>query len=640
MGRQETIANGPVGRLDLMVYRDAVHGFRLDLASSDPAFSREAVRSYFADFTEFLTQLVSQDSAQPMVHLDVLSERDRAAVASWQGGPTADVPAVTLDDLVRAQVAATPTGTALVDDRGVELSYAEFDGRVNALAAVMVAGGVRTGDRVAVLLPRSGDLVVALAAVLRAGAAYVPIDPEYPAERVAAILADATPSLLVTDRAYDAEVPVLRLDAELPDSETVAVNRPLIGSDTAYVIFTSGTTGRPKGVAVSHEAIVNRLLWMRDDYQITASDRILQKTPDGFDVSVWEFFLPLITGATVVVARDGGHKDPVYLAEVIEAQRVSVAHFVPSMLTAFLASNPDPARLASLRRVFFSGEALPAVAALEADRLFANASLHNLYGPTEAAVDVTAQPVGSGDTAVVPIGRPVLNTTTVVLDSWLRPVGPGVVGELYLGGIQLAHGYLGQPALTASRFVAAEDGTRLYRTGDLVRWNGRGELEYLGRADDQVKIRGFRIELDEIRNVLESHPQVKAAAVVAFDHPAGGKFLAAYLTTSGSVDEVREYSARRLPDYMVPTVFTVLDSLPTTVNGKLDRRALPTPDLGTATGAGRAPETPVETTLAEIFTDVLHLHEARVTRSCRFRSTTTSSPSVGTRCSPPAWLLG
>uniref|UniRef100_UPI002FCD7B87 amino acid adenylation domain-containing protein n=1 Tax=Kineosporia rhizophila TaxID=84633 RepID=UPI002FCD7B87 len=593
----------------------------LDLYLEDDTVQLQGLVSYATDvldhstahrFTQVLTTVltaIAETPDQRLADLDLLPAEDQAHVVGWQAGTTADVPRVTLDDLLRAQVAATPAGTALVDDLGVELSYAEFDGRVNALAVVMIAGGVRTGDRVAVLLPRSGDLVVTLAAVLRAGAAYVPIDPEYPAERVAAILVDATPSLLVTDRAYDAEVPVLRVDAELPDTETGVVNRPLIGSDTAYVIFTSGTTGRPKGVAVSHEAIVNRLLWMRDDYQITASDRILQKTPDGFDVSVWEFFLPLITGATVVVARDGGHKDPVYLAEVIEAQRVSVAHFVPSMLAAFLASDPDPSRLTSLRQVFFSGEALPAAAALQADALFSNASLHNLYGPTEAAVDVTAQPVGSCDTAVVPIGRPVLNTTTVVLDSWLRPVGPGVVGELYLGGVQLAHGYLGQPALTASRFVAAEDGTRLYRTGDLVRWNGRGELEYLGRADDQVKIRGFRIELDEIRNVLESHPQVKAAAVVALEHPAGGKFLAAYLTTSGSVDEVREYSAQRLPDYMVPTAFTVLDTLPTTVNGKLDRRALPAPQLGTSGGTGRVASTATESVLAQVFADVLRLPE-------------------------------
>ncbi len=346
--------------------------------------------------------------------------------------------------------------------------------------------------------------MVTLAAVLRAGAAYVPIDPEYPAERVAAILADATPSLLVTDRAYDAEVPVLRLDAELPDTETVAVNRPSIGSDTAYVIFTSGTTGRPKGVAVSHEAIVNRLLWMRDNYQITASDRILQKTPDGFDVSVWEFFLPLITGATVVVARDGGHKDPVYLAEIIEAQQVSVAHFVPSMLTAFLASNPDPSKLTSLRQVFSSGEALPTAAALEADRLFANASLHNLYGPTEAAVDVTAQPVGSGDTAVVPIGVPVRNTTTVVLDSWLRPVGPGVVGELYLAASS-------SPTATSAKPRSRPPGSSPVRTAPActapaTSCAGTGEASSNTSAGRTIRSRSAASASSSTRSATSSNP--------------------------------------------------------------------------------------------------------------------------------------
>ncbi|WP_143545830.1 amino acid adenylation domain-containing protein, partial [Rhodococcus sp. 14-2470-1a] len=327
--------------------------------------------------------------------------------------------------------------------------------------------------------------------------------------RITHILDDASPTVVITEEFLDTPA----VSARLTRGERVApvLTRALTPADTAYVLFTSGTTGRPKGVMISHQAIINRLTWMAEDYAIGPGDRILQKTPAVFDVSVWEFFLPAVIGATLVVAKDGGHKDPSYLAEVIDRHHITVLHFVPAMLAAFLTATPDPDRLASVRRVFFSGEALPAANAAAADRLFTGADLHNLYGPTEAAVDVTAAPIHAdalADVVTVPIGTPVANTTTHVLDTWLRPVPIGVTGELYLGGVQLADGYIGRTDLTASRFVATGSGQRLYRTGDLVRWNHAGELDYLGRSDDQVKIRGFRIELDEIRTVLEHHPAV------------------------------------------------------------------------------------------------------------------------------------
>ncbi|OZC57837.1 hypothetical protein CH289_03045, partial [Rhodococcus sp. RS1C4] len=341
-------------------------------------------------------------------------------------------------------------------------------------------------------------------------------------------------------------------------------------------------------------------------------DRILQKTPAVFDVSVWEFFLPAVVGATLVVAKDGGHKDPSYLAEVIDRHQITVLHFVPAMLAAFLGATPDPDRLASVRLVFFSGEALPAANAADADRLFLGAELHNLYGPTEAAVDVTAAPVHASalaDAVTVPIGTPVANTTTHVLDTWLRPVPVGVTGELYLGGVQLADGYIGRTDLTASRFVATGSGQRLYRTGDLVRWNHAGELDYLGRSDDQVKIRGFRIELDEIRTVLEHHPAVSTAVVIAADHPGGNdKYLAAYYVgTDVTDDELREHLTARVPDYMIPTVFIPIDTVPVTPNGKLDRRALPTPDLTGALTGGQELETDAEKALGRLFREVLGL---------------------------------
>ncbi|MBB5837191.1 non-ribosomal peptide synthetase [Kribbella italica] len=517
-------------------------------------------------------------------------------------GETVDVPATTLDELVRRQAPATPNAAAVIADDGTELTYRQFDARVNALAHLLVEQGVQVGERVAVALPRSAELVVALAGVIRAGAAYVPIDPEYPAERVKHILADATPRVVIDD-----EFVQQHFDAGVVDSPQLS--RPLLPTDPAYVIFTSGTTGRPKGVQISHQAIVNRLWWMRDDYRIGTSDRVLLKTPFTFDVSVWEFFLPLMTGATVVVARDGGHKDPQYLLEVIERHAVTVTHFVPSMLQAFLTSNPDKSSVASVRRVFCSGEALPVSPAANAVALFENAEVHNLYGPTEAAVDVTAHPVVGGDAVSVPIGGPVANTTTRILDAWLRPVPVGVAGELYLGGVQLADGYVARAGLTAGRFVAADDGARWYRTGDVVRWNTQGQLEYLGRSDDQVKIRGNRIELGEIQAVLAQHPEVSGAAVVALEHPAGGQYLAAYVTTTSTEEALREQLARSLPDYMVPATFIRLDRFPVTANGKLDRKALPRPDLAAGAANGRPPETDTEIAVAGLFRGVLRLGE-------------------------------
>ncbi|MFG1923178.1 amino acid adenylation domain-containing protein [Cryptosporangium sp. NPDC048952] len=577
-------------------------------------FDAATAERFVAVFTSVLEAIAAGPEAR-IGELDLVPAPERQQLDGWSRGETVDDPQVTLDELVRRQVAARPDAVAVTADDGTELHFGEFDARVNALAHLLVEKGVRVGDRVAVALPRSADLVVALAGVIRAGAAYVPIDPDYPAERINHILEDATPRVVITEHSAGR----LAIDDEpLPqhlDAGGIAppqLSRPLLPADAAYVIFTSGTTGRPKGVQVTHHAIVNRLRWMRNDYQIGESDRVLLKTPFIFDVSVWEFFLPLVTGATVVVARHGGHTDPHYLLDVIDRREVTVAHFVPSMLQAFLASDPSRTSVKSVRRVFFSGEALPVSPAIGAVELFEHADLHNLYGPTEAAVDVTAQPVVRAelvDAVGVPIGVPVANTSVRVLDTWLRPVPIGVAGELYLGGVQLADGYVGRAGLTAERFVADDQGARLYRTGDVVRWNAQGQLEYLGRSDDQVKIRGFRIELEEIRAVLEQHPSVSGAAVVARDHPAGGQYLAAYVTGHEPAD-LREHLARSLPDYMVPATFTRLDAFPVTANGKLDRRALPEPELAVA--EGREPQTDTEIALARVFHEVLHLDEIGV----------------------------
>ncbi|MFI6079390.1 amino acid adenylation domain-containing protein, partial [Actinoplanes sp. NPDC051343] len=367
----------------------------------------------------------------------------------------------------------------------------------------------------------------------------------------------------------------------LSDADRVGV---LLPAHPAYVIYTSGSTGRPKGVVTSHEAIVSHLLWMQDEYALTAEDRVLHKTPVSFDVSVWELLWPLVVGATMVVARPGGHRDPAYLIETIQASRVTTIHFVPSLLNVFLTEVKER-DLGSLRRVFCSGEALPeSVRQLCAARL--GVPLHNLYGPTEAAIDVTHWDSSRSDPAMgVSIGRPVWNTRVFVLDGFLQPVPPGVAGELYLAGTQLARGYLSRVGLTAERFVACPfggAGERMYRTGDVVRWRADGCLEFVGRSDDQVKVRGFRIELGEIEAALTRHAGVaQAVAMVREDQP-GQRRLVAYVITTGTdagvgVDGgvLREFVAGVLPEYMVPAVVVVLDVLPLTTNGKVDRAVLP-----------------------------------------------------------------
>ncbi|MGW4563939.1 non-ribosomal peptide synthetase, partial [Streptomyces sp. NPDC004561] len=535
--------------------------------------------------------------------IPLLTPDERGQVLHEWNATAREVPDTTLPDLFEAQAARTPDAVALVAD-GRETTYAEFAGRVARLAGRLREQGVREGDFVAVAVPRSAELVVALHAVLAAGAAYVPVDVDYPAERIGWMMEDAAPVLLLTTGEAASglpasDVPRLLVD-ETPDSGSAApvrAERRLTGDSPAYVIFTSGSTGRPKGVVVPHKAITNSLLWMQDQYRIGPGDRVLLKTPCGFDTSLWEFFWTLQTGAALVVAAPGGHKDPAYLADLIRRESVTCVQFVPSMLQAFLRE-PSVAGCTGLRQVFSIGEALPPETV---DRFFAvlGARLHNLYGPTEAAVEITyAECVRSGRTTVVPIGRPLWNSRVYVLDEALRLLPPGVPGELYLAGRQLAAGYVHRPELTAERFVAdpfGAPGERMYRTGDVVRWTPDGELEYLGRADQQVKLRGQRIEPGEIETALLRHGSVAQAAVVVREDASGARRLVAYVVPAGPVptaeaparvpvDELLAHAAATLPDYMVPAAVVPLDALPLTPNGKLDRKALPAP------AAVRAPD--------------------------------------------------
>ncbi len=577
--------------------------------------------------------------------------------------PELDRPAdPAIHELFDARAQAVPDAVALVA-RDAALTYAELDRRSDRLAHHLRSLGIGLEAPVGICLERSVEMVVALLAVLKAGAAYVPLDPDYPADRLLFMAEDAVaraprPVVLTQEHLLDSlpwsgdgnggsggAIECIALDRPTPTLAEVPAAGPVDDPGRApaarpprealaYMIYTSGSTGRPKGVMNAHRGVVNRLLWMQAAFGLDGTDAVLQKTPMSFDVSVWEFFWPLATGARLVMAEPKGHQDPAYLVETIERERITTMHFVPAMLEAFV-EEPGLDRCRTLRRIVTSGEALPGDLAHRCiERV--GAPLHNLYGPTEAAVDVTAWPA-SGDPKEqgVPIGRPVANTQILVMDRELRPSPRGVPGELLIGGVQVARGYLGRPALTAERFVPAPDagdapavpGARLYRTGDRVRTLAGGEIEFLGRLDSQVKVRGFRVELGEVEARCATHPAIREAAVVVQGEAADARRLVAFLIPEDpdafDLAAVREHLAETLPDHMVPSLLVPIDELPLSPSGKVDRKALarrPLPGaagapgadtkagLGRAGGAGFvAPASEVERAIAGIWRELLGL---------------------------------
>ncbi|MEV8230337.1 amino acid adenylation domain-containing protein [Streptomyces sp. NPDC079167] len=611
--RARNLSAGPVDDLTVNIYdRSDGHGLRIDHDGNPALYGDEELAAHQERFLQLLERLSLADPHVPTAAHGIATEAEAELVLRTFNDTERALPPTTLIGPIEARAARTPDATALVYG-DTSLTYEELNTRANRLARHLRTLGARPGAVVAVSVPRSVELVVSLLAVLKAGAAYLPLDPDYPERRLAYMLRDAAPVCAVTDRAgrlpEDTGTPLVVLDG-LDVSEYLWVNpsRPLTPAHPAYVIYTSGSTGRPKGVVVSHGAIDNRLRWMQNTYGLTADDRVLQKTPSSFDVSVWEFFWPLRQGAVLVVAEAGGHKDPAYLARLIREQSVTTCHFVPSMLQVFLAEpGADADTCASLRRVFCSGEALPRETADAFGRGLPGVGLHNLYGPTEAAVDVTSHPCAADATGPVPIGRPVWNTRLYVLDAALQPCPPGVPGELYLAGRQLADGYLNRPELTASRFVADPFGRpaeRMYRTGDLARWTEQGEVVYLGRTDDQVKLRGQRIELGEIETALTARDGVDAACALVREDRPGEQRLVGYITGRADPVAVRASLTRELPEHMVPAAVVALDAFPLSANGKLDRRALPAPVFSGGAGA-RRPSDAREEALTRLFAQVL-----------------------------------
>ncbi|WP_431840717.1 amino acid adenylation domain-containing protein, partial [Gordonia hongkongensis] len=600
---------------------------------------------------------LADDADLPVADLPILTAAEADAQQQLSVGPAVVLPDLTIPAAIAAADHLRASEAVAVRFGGRTLTHREFAARVATLARELIALGIGPEDCVAVCMPRSIELVIAVHAVLAAGGQYMPVAPDAPSDRVrhmvdtahariALICDDRAPAAHVVPRAIvvDAANPVDLDTVPVAADELLSILRP---DHAAYTIFTSGSTGRPKGVTVSHRAVLNRLRWGVDEFGIGPHDSILLKTPFTFDVSVPELLTPALTGARLVIAPDDAHLDPHSMARLIDAEQITTVHFVPSLLAVFIDEIPGagdirPARsapgageirddaaspLPSLRHLYCSGEALPPATLLATRVALPHVRVSNLFGPTEAAVEVAvATPDPGAD--VVPIGRPVWNTQTFVFDARLRPVPAGVTGELYLGGVQLARGYAARPDLTAERFVAdpAGGGRRLYRTGDLVRRNRAGDLEYLGRSDFQVKLRGQRIELGEIEAILSGIDGVRQAVVTVARAPGGSDHLVGYLIGPGGggpdgdgfIARAREAVAASLPAYMRPTLWVPLTEAPLGSTGKLDRKSLPAPrfdPLSEAVHADAAPADDAERTVAAVVASLLGVEDVAVTRS-------------------------
>ncbi|REF28436.1 amino acid adenylation domain-containing protein [Xenorhabdus cabanillasii] len=591
-------------------------------------FDAELITQLMNNFFNLLTAM-ADDEQQTIDSLPLMNESERQRILYNFNATDISYPQnVLLHQLFEQQVNYAPAAIALICDNH-QLTYEELNRQANKLAHAFVAAGIQADNRIGLCMERSPEMVIALLGILKAGAAYVPLDPEYPADRLRHILTDSEPALVLSHHGLQSHLPDTSVPlwiwesgefqatiTEQQEDNLSITDLGLTSRNLAYVLYTSGSTGLPKGVMNEHRGIVNRLLWAKDEYQLSPNDLVLQKTPFSFDVSVWEFFLPLLAGAQLVMARPGGHKDPLYLLEEIESRGITTLHFVPSMLQSFIHLTPAE-RCPSLRQILCSGEALPYSLQQQCLSHFPHSELHNLYGPTEAAIDVTSWRCGSEKYVdLVPIGHPIANTQIYILDKLGRLVPIGVTGEIHIGGIGVARGYLNRPELTAERFVhdpfSNRPDARMYKTGDLGRWLPDGSIDYLGRNDFQVKIRGNRIELEEIETRLAQCAGVQQVVVVARAYDSADTRLIAYIIpqsgTTLNIPELREQLGNSLPDYMIPGAFVMLDTFPLTLSGKLDRRALPIPDhLSVITQEYAAPQGEIEEQLADIWQTILKI---------------------------------
>ena len=592
-------------------------------------FSAEEARRTADRLLQMLDHLLDHGVQQPLANLPLLLADERQQIlGSWNDTERKWPLPDGIHRWFEQQADRTPQAIALCGHGG-SVSYQQLNQRANRLAAQLRQAGIGPDDRVALCAARSSEMVTALLAILKAGGAYVPLDPDYPTDRLSHMLEDCGARLVLLDDAGKQALAPLLSDAHrvwhLHDDRACWQtqsdrNLPSLSASPqrslAYVIYTSGSTGKPKGVMNEHLGVMNRLQWMQEEYALTPQDTVLQKTPFSFDVSVWEFFWPLMVGAQLAIAQPGGHQDPEYLSQLIAREQVTTLHFVPSMLQLFLRHG-NMAQCASLRRVMCSGEALPLAAVQRFHQQLAQAELHNLYGPTEAAVDVSYWHCQRDDTrGIVPIGRPVANTRLHILDAHLQPLPPGVSGELHIGGVQVARGYLNRAALNAERFIpdpfSDEATARLYKTGDLARWLEDGSIEYLGRNDFQVKIHGLRIELGEIEQQIARFDGVEDVVVMACDDGQGDKRLIAWLVAPpipALRESLRLHLQSTLPDFMIPCAFVRMEAFPLSPNGKLDRKALPAPERLTEACAYRAPQSEGERQLAAWWRELLQVEQ-------------------------------
>ncbi|KZN53060.1 hypothetical protein N474_22255, partial [Pseudoalteromonas luteoviolacea CPMOR-2] len=596
-------------------------------------FEPSTIQSLLGSYLQ-LIKAVLQEPSQEVGRLPLLAPQQLEALITEGQGQSVEFNHVCIHELFNAQVIEKPNAIAL-EFEGQVLTYAELDDKANRLAHYLIESGVTPDTLVGLYMQRSFELVVAIWAVLKAGGAYVPLEFTYPKERLNYIIEDTGLSTIISQTVFEnidlaADKNWIYLDSaqcdQLLDSQssTQPIVPDLAPSNLAYVIYTSGSTGMPKGVQIEHRALVNRVDWMQNEYQLTSTDKVLQKTPFSFDVSVWEFVWPMVTGAQLVIARPEGHKEPEYLCDLINTSGITTLHFVPSMLSAILQFEQF-ATCSSLTKVFCSGEALPVTVQ---DRFLntLSAELHNLYGPTEAAIDVSNWQceIISGQSSV-PIGLPIQNIDLHILDKYNVPLPNGVVGELHIGGVGLARGYLNREALTEEKFIhSTHSGTRLYKTGDLVKRSKSGAIEYIGRMDDQVKLRGFRIELGEIEHTLHAMDEVKDAAVVVWSGTGNeqDKSLVAYIVPQGDINSEGEeqlYQAclthlnSQLPAHMVPMTYMAVEYLPVTSNGKLDRKALPTPSIGEQNSSEyEAPRNSIEQNLVDVWQEVLKIERVGI----------------------------
>ncbi|MCV3211987.1 amino acid adenylation domain-containing protein [Plectonema radiosum NIES-515] len=587
-------------------------------------FEADTIRRMMGHF-QTLCSAIANNPEQPVSQLPLLSASERHHLLVEWNQTSADYPQdKCIHQLFEEQVEHTPDNIAVVYEQQ-QLTYRELNTRANQLAHHLQKLGVAPDVLVGICVERSLEMVVGLLGILKAGGAYVPIDPMYPKEWIALLLEDSQPPVLLTQRRlleilpkYQGQTICLDADYEIiaQNSQVNPVSNVKI-ENLAYVIYTSGSTGKPKGVMLTHRAICNHMLWMQTDFPLTETDKVLQKTPFSFDASAWEFYLPLLAGAQLVMARPGGHQDSDRLIQTIVEQKITTLQLVPTLLRMLL-ENDKFANCQSLRNVFCGGE--PLTVELQ-ERFFAhlNAELHNLYGPTETCIDATYWTCKRGlNQQIVPIGRPIANAQAYILDKQLQLIPVGAIGELHIGGAGLGKGYLNRPELTAQKFILnphSKKAARLYKTGDLARYLPNGEIEYVGRIDHQVKIRGFRIELGEVEALLSQHPAVRETVVVVRSDSADSQRLVAYVVPHTkqtlTITELRNFLESKLPNYMVPQAFVMLEALPLTPNGKVDRKALPAPERirPELEKAFIEPQTTVEKQLAAIWTQVLGLEK-------------------------------